>query len=127
VLRRGWRAGSRVSHLQLTTALIAVMLTFAPEFSPQFLLWLLPLSAAAYGLGRENVVLLAVLLFTQVELQHYDQAIGDFGDAFIWAITARNLYLLLYVWMVCAPIIRAGREQEVAKPAPRRVATVFRA
>ena len=120
VLRSGWRARSRISTLQLTSALIAVMLTFAPEFSPQFLLWLLPLSAAAYGIGRENLVLLAVLLFTQVELQHYDQAVGEFGSAFIWAITARNLYLFLYVWLVCAPIVRAGREPvaEPASPAP---------
>lgn len=95
------------------------MLTL-PEFSPQFLLWLLPLSAAAYGLGRENLVLLAVLLFTQIELQHYDQAIDQFGAPFIWAITARNLYLFVYLWLVCAPIIRAGREQvaEPASPAP---------
>ncbi|MGZ5340002.1 MAG: hypothetical protein ACXWED_01155 [Solirubrobacterales bacterium] len=119
VLWRGWRARVRVSPLQLTTALIAVMLIL-PEFSPQFLLWLLPLSAAAYGLGRENLVLLAVLLFTQIELQHYDQAVGQFGAAFIWAITARNLYLFVYLWLVCAPIIRAGREQvaEPASPAP---------
>ena len=53
----GWR--SRVTNLQLVTALLTVMVVFAPVLSPQFLLWILPVSACAYGLGKENAVLLA--------------------------------------------------------------------
>jgi hypothetical protein len=119
VLRAGWRAP--VSHLRLATALLAVIVVFAPVLSPQFLLWLLPLSAAAYGFGRENLVLLVAILLTQLALQYYDQAFEPLGDGFIWRITARNLWLLVYLWVVCAPIVRAARgvEAPVARRRPK--------
>ena len=66
VVRAGWR--SRISNLRLVTALLAVLVVFATVLSPQFLLWLLPLSAAAYGLGRENIALLVSVILTQVML-----------------------------------------------------------
>jgi Glycosyltransferase family 87 len=102
----GWR--SRISNLELVTALSAVLVVFSPVLSPQFLLWLLPLSACAYGLGKENLVLLAAVLFTQITLQHYDGVDSLAGD-FVWPLAARNVYLLLYMWLVAAPIIRAWR------------------
>ena len=74
--------------------------------SPQFLLWMLPVSACAYGLGRQNAVLLVALVLTQVALQHYDQAIDAFGGGFVWPLAARNLMLLAYLWLVCEPIVR---------------------
>jgi Glycosyltransferase family 87 len=100
----GWR--SRASNLELVSALLAVMIAFSPVLSPQFLLWVLPVSACAYGLGRQNAVLLAAFVLTQVALQHYDQAINSFGGAFVWPLAARNLCLLAYLWLVCAPIVR---------------------
>jgi Glycosyltransferase family 87 len=103
----GWR--SRASNLELVTALLAVLVVFSPVLSPQFLLWILPLSACAYGLGKENLVLLAAVLFTQITLQHYDGVDSLAGD-FVWPVAARNLYLLLYLWLVAAPILRAWRE-----------------
>src|SRR5262249_36737432 len=45
----GWR--SRASNFELVTALLAALVVFSPVLSPQFLLWLLPISACAYGLG----------------------------------------------------------------------------
>ena len=120
VLWAGWRA--RVSHLELTTALLAVMVVFAPVLSPQFLLWLLPVSAAAYGLGRENVLLLAALVLTQMELQYFHQ-VSDLGSHWVWRVAARNAVLLAYLWVVCAPIVRAGgiwrRPAPGLAPAPR--------
>ena len=74
--------------------------------SPQFLLWLLPISACAFGLRAENAVLLLAVLLTQVALQHYDKAIDEFGPAFVWPIAGRNLALLVFTWMVSAPIVR---------------------
>jgi hypothetical protein len=76
--------------------------------SPQFLLWILPLSAAAYGLSLKNVVLLIAVLFTQIALQNYD-GVERLDDNFIWPIAARNLWLLVYLVMVCGPILQAGR------------------
>jgi hypothetical protein len=48
------------------------------------------------------------VVLTQLALQHYDEAIGRLGDDFIWRIAARNVVLLGYLYLVCAPIVRAG-------------------
>lgn len=122
VMYAGWR--TPVSNMKLVTALLAVLVVFAPVLSPQFLLWLLPISAAAFGFGRENLVLLAAVLFTQITLQNYDQ-VDAFGEGFVWPLAGRNLYLLVYVWLVCAPIIRAWREH-VRDPAPAAVTQAAR-
>jgi hypothetical protein len=103
----GWR--SKASNLQLATALLTVLVVFAPVLSPQFLLWILPVSACAYGIGKENLMLLIAILFTQIVLQNYD-GVDGLTAAFVWPIAARNLYLLVYLWMVAAPILRESRE-----------------
>ena len=107
LVRAGWR--SKATNLQLATALLTVLVVFAPVLSPQFLLLILPVSACAYGLGKENFVLLVAILFTQIVLQNYDGVDGLTGS-FVWPIAARNLYLLVYLWMVAAPILREERE-----------------
>jgi Glycosyltransferase family 87 len=99
----GWR--SRVSNFQLVCALLAVLVLFAPVLSPQFLLWLLPVSACAYGIRRENVVLLLAILFTQIELQHYD-GVDALTGSFVWPLAVRNALLLVYLVLVAAPIVR---------------------
>ncbi|MGH2983535.1 MAG: hypothetical protein ACRDK5_04665 [Solirubrobacterales bacterium] len=104
VLWGGWRR--RIDWLPWATALLAVIVVLYPVLSPQFLLWLLPLSAAAYGLGRENLVLLAALVLTELALRHYDDAIGDLHADFVWRLAGRNLLLLVYLWLVCSPILR---------------------
>jgi hypothetical protein len=105
LVRAGWR--SKVGNLELVTALIAVVVVFGPVLSPQFLLWILPVSAAAYGLGRENLVLLLAILLTQIVLMNYDGVDALRAD-FVWAVVLRNTALLVYLWLVCAPILRAG-------------------
>jgi hypothetical protein len=111
----GWR--SRATNFELVCALLAVLVVFAPVLSPQFLLWLLPVSACAYGLRKENVVLLLAILFTQIELQHYDGVDGLDGS-FVWPLAIRNVLLLAYLALVAAPILRRrteasrGREEE---------------
>jgi hypothetical protein len=110
----GWR--SKASNLQLVTALLAVLVVFAPVLSPQFLLWLLPISACAYGLGRENLVLLVAILFTQIGLQNYD-GVDALSGSFVWPVAARNVYLLLYLGLVAAPILRAGQRPAEARRA----------
>jgi hypothetical protein len=110
VVRAGWR--SRVSNLRLVTALLAVLVVFATVLSPQFLLWLLPLSAAAYGLRRENLVLLVAIVLTQVTMQNYGDVFdNEFGPAFVWPLAGRNLCLLVYLGLVCAPILRPRAER----------------
>jgi hypothetical protein len=106
LVRAGWR--SKVTNLELVTALLTVLVIFAPVLSPQFLLWILPVSACAYGLGKENLVLLVAILFTQIGLQNYD-GVDALTGSFVWPVAARNLYLLVYLWLVAAPILREGR------------------
>jgi Glycosyltransferase family 87 len=110
----GWR--SRATNFELVCALLAVLVVFAPVLSPQFLLWLLPVSACAYGLRRENLVLLLAILFTQIELQHYDGVDGLTGS-FVWPLAVRNALLLVYLALVVAPIVRA--ERSAAWPSDR--------
>ena len=111
----GWR--SRATNFELVSALLAVLIVFAPVLSPQFLLWLLPVSACAYGLGRENLVLLAAIVLTQVELQNYD-GVDDLSGSFVWPLAARNALLLIYLALVAAPILfrrpeaSRGREED---------------
>ena len=105
VVRAGWR--SRVPNLELVTALLTVMVVFAPVLSPQFLLWILPLSAAAYGLSWNNLVLLVAILFTQIALQNYD-GVSELSGNFVWPVAARNLWLLVYLILVCGPILAEG-------------------
>jgi hypothetical protein len=99
----GWR--SRATNFELVCALLAVLVVFAPVLSPQFLLWLLPVSACAYGVRKENVVLLLAILFTQIELQHYD-GVDSLTGSFVWPLAIRNVLLLLYLALVAAPILR---------------------
>ena len=119
VVRAGWR--SRVPNLELVTALLTVMVVFAPVLSPQFLLWILPLSAAAYGLSWKNCVLLVAILFTQIALQNYDGVAG-LEDKFVWPVAARNLWLLVYLVMTCGPIL-ATAEKRAGDPSPARSPT----
>jgi hypothetical protein len=101
----GWR--SRASNLELVTALLTVLVVFSPVLSPQFVLWILPISACAYGLGRQNLVLLVAILFTQIGLQHYD-GVDSLQASFVWPVAVRNGCLLLYLWLVARPILRGG-------------------
>lgn len=102
----GWR--SEAPRLRYATALVAVVVVLAPVLSPQFLFWLLPLSAAAYGFGIQNALLLAAAVLTQLMLQHYARIAVDFDVEFVWRLAARNAVLLAYLAVVCAPIVRAA-------------------
>jgi hypothetical protein len=115
VLWAGWRA--RTPNLELVTALLAVIVAFSPILSPQFLFWLLPLSAAAFGLSVANVVLVVTFVLTQLMLQFYARVVVDFDPEFVWRLAGRNALLLVYVVLVCAPIVRAGLRDPSPRPA----------
>jgi hypothetical protein len=114
VLWAGWR--SRVSHLKLATALLAVLVVLSPVLSPQFLFWLLPLSAAAYGLSLANGVLLVAFVMTQLMLQFYARVVVDFDPEFVWRLVGRNAALLIYLALVCVPIVRAALRDPEPQP-----------
>jgi hypothetical protein len=106
VLWCGRRA--RTPNLELATALLAVIVVFSPVLSPQFLFWLLPISAAAFGISAANVVLVIACVLTQLMLQFYARVVVDFDPEFVWRLAGRNAALLIYVLLVCVPIVRAG-------------------
>jgi hypothetical protein len=114
----GWR--SRATNFELVCALLAVLVVFAPVLSPQFLLWLLPVSACAYGLRGQNLVLLLAILFTQIELQNYD-GVDNLGGSFVWPLAVRNVLLLAYLAMVAVPILRAGAVRSPRATSPTRL------
>jgi Glycosyltransferase family 87 len=84
--------------LPAATAVLAVAVAFAPVLSPQFLLWLLPVSAAAYGLRVQNLVLLAAVVLTAVVLNRYGE-VGDLSARFVIPLAARNALLLAFLAM----------------------------
>jgi hypothetical protein len=98
-----WR--SKAPPMHAAAAVIAVAIVFAPVLSPQFLLWLLPISAAAYGLRAPNLVLLASIVLTQVVLSGLDEV--DAG--FIVPLAIRNALLLAYLAMIVSPMVAATR------------------
>ena len=108
LLLAGWR-DRRISHLRLATALIAGIVILSPVLSPQFLFWLLPLSAAAYGFGLANWVLLASFVMTQLMLQQYARIAVDFDGEFVWRLAGRNALLLVYLALVCVPVLASRR------------------
>jgi hypothetical protein len=88
------------------TAILTAMIVFAPVLSPQFLLWVLPISAIAYGFGKENLALLAAFVLTQDMLHNYI-GVETLDAPFVWSLAARNVVLLVYLGLVLWPILRA--------------------
>ncbi len=96
-----WRR--RTPRFVAATAILAVIVVPAPVLSPQFLLWVLPISAAAFGLGRENAVLLAAFVLTEIMLSNYDGVVDLSGD-FVWTLAARNALLVAYLALVVVAV-----------------------
>ncbi len=116
----GWRR--RTPPLQIATAILAVAVLLAPVLSPQFLLWVLPVSAAAFGLRLPNLILVATVLLTEFMLSWYS-GVGDLTARFVVAVAVRNAALLAYT--VCA-VVWALREPP-GEPGPAAVARGERA
>jgi hypothetical protein len=107
VVRQAWLR--RTPMLDAATAGLAVAVVLAPVLSPQFLLWLLPLSAAAYGARSPNLVLLAAFAVTMYVLNYYG-GVEPLEERFALAVAARNALLLAYLALVLAPVLRRRPE-----------------
>jgi hypothetical protein len=101
-----WRLDATPLHA--AAAVLAVAVIFAPVLSPQFLLWLLPVSAAAFGLRVQNVALLAAVVATQVMLDHYDQ-LAELDASFIVPLSIRNGLLVCYLALVVLSLRSGSR------------------
>ena len=113
----GWHR--RIPVLPMTTAILAVALVFSPVLSPQFLLWVLPVSAAAFGIRLPNLILLATLLATELMLGYYD-GVDTLGTQFTISLAVRNALLIAYALSVVITILRpSGASQASKAPEPR--------
>ena len=102
----GWRR--EVGPLRIATAILAVTVVMSPVLSPQFIFWVLPVSAAAFGLRFPNLLLMAAALLTQLMLSEYS-GVRPIDDTFVLALTARNVFLIAYA---AAAIVWAFRAEE---------------
>lgn len=114
VFIEGWRR--RTPPLEIATAILAVTIALASVLSPQFLLWVLPVSAAAFGLRLPNLLLMATVLLTEFMLSQYS-GVESLSDSFVLAIAARNLVLLAYVGTAIAWAFRDREPEAAAAPA----------
>lgn len=106
IIYEGYRR--RLDPFVETTAVLAALIAFAPVLSPQFLLWVLPVSAVAYGLGRENLVLVGCFVLTEDVLHNYI-GVEALDGPFVWSLAARNALLLVYLALVLIPVFRPER------------------
>lgn len=114
----GWRRDWPL--LPLATAILAVALVFSPVLSPQFLFWVLPVSAAAFGFRFPNLILLATVLTTEVMLGAYD-GVDTLGTQFTVVLAVRNLLLIAYAACVVIELTRYRRGPELSGSAnPQR-------
>ena len=124
IVAEGYRR--RIGLFKEVTAILTAMIVFAPVLSPQFLLWVLPLSALAYGASRENLVLLACFVMTQDMLHNYI-GVETLDGPFVWSLAARNCLLLLYLGLVLWSVFREDespdeRDADIGVPADREAA-----
>lgn len=110
----GWRR--RAPLLPLTTAILATTIVLAPVLSPQFLLWVLPVAAAAFGFGAPSLILLVAIALTQLMLGYYD-GVDTLTSGFGLTLTARNLALLAFAGLACWEALRTqgGRAEGPAR------------
>jgi hypothetical protein len=106
-----WRR--RVAPAPAAALVVAILVVPAPVLSPQFLLWMLPISAAAFGFGRENAVLLGAAALTHVTQGNYDQVVA-LGPSLVWPLVARNLLLVAYLVLVSLRVF--GRRSSTTTP-----------
>ena len=113
VTATGWRRGT--SPLSLAAVTLAVALVFSPVLSPQFLLWVLPVSAAAFGGRIPNLILLVTLFATELMLASYD-GVDTLGSQFVVLLTIRNLLLVAFAISVLVSVFGSPRPK-AASPA----------
>ena len=114
-----WRVWvSRLGPLETSVILLAFVIVLVPVLSPQFLFWLLPVSAVAYGPRLPNLLLILVFAATAYVLNYYG-GVRDLAPSFVIAILVRNLLLLAYTGLVIAPLFRTDTTSATNGPPAR--------
>lgn len=120
------RKGSAVGPTAVTWVALAGVASFlatSKVLSPQYLLWLLPLAAAALAvtptteaapLRRWTAVLLVATGATQLVFPEMYGSLTGEGTHEAWAVTALTVRNLLVVWLAAWAVVRATRSLSAA-------------
>jgi uncharacterized membrane protein len=106
------------------TAAITAYIVFSKVFSPQYLVWLIPLVPLLSGrlALRTSLLLLPILGLTQI-FDPYDQGLyWRFATPWVdWTVVARNVLVVVLLGMLVVPLARRARLGRSEAPAAARL------
>jgi hypothetical protein len=88
----------RRDRLLAAAAPVTAFVAFGKVLSPQYVVWLVPLVPAA-GLAASGV-LVAALVLTHVEWNHFVRSYEHWGEVLSWWVLARNLVLVALFFLL---------------------------
>ncbi len=103
-----------------SAATIVAYVAFAKVFSPQYLVWLIPLVPLVGGRAglRASALLVAVLGLTQVwEPYRYHDLAATLVPWIAWLVVARDLLVVALLAVLVAPLLRSERDAHELDPA----------
>ncbi len=93
------------------TAAVVAYVVFSKVFSPQYLVWLIPLVPLLGGrVGvRATVLLVAILGVTQIFEPYRQGEYWTFSHAWVdWVVVARNVLVVALLAVLVEPLVRAA-------------------
>jgi hypothetical protein len=101
-------------------AAVTAYVAFGGVFSPQYLVWLIPLVPLVGGRAglRANLVFVAVLGLTQIwSPYHYHTYAASLASWVAWLVVARDLLVVAMLWLLLQPLLRSERHAQELDPA----------
>ncbi|MDQ3643972.1 MAG: hypothetical protein M3356_00455 [Actinomycetota bacterium] len=119
----GEGSGARTLVLAALGA-VAAFAAFGKVLSPQFLIWLVPLAALAFGWRRPalGAAATAAIALTLVEFPAHYPDVVDRDPAALWLVAVRDAMLALAVALVARELYRGEAPLRRSKSAPPPVA-----
>jgi hypothetical protein len=115
---RGRSSGERL--VLACAAAVASYVAFTKVFSPQYLVWLIPIVPLVGGRAgvRAGALLVGLLGLTQVwEPYRYHELTVTLAPWLVWLVVVRDLLALLLVWVLVRPLLASERDAEQLDPA----------
>jgi hypothetical protein len=118
---------SRRGREELVLAAVAAVtayVVFSKVFSPQYLVWLIPLVPLIGGRDgvRATALFLAILGVTQIwEPYHYDHYYRFTNPWLVWLVIGRNVLVVALLVLVVRPLLRRARDPAEASSTAARL------